>query len=100
MLSLLIVVTLLLVLIGCSQNEGIVMTEKHAYLQFLGDATNIEISIDDKELDIEKYRKNIVKNHFQYDPGYHQVEIFRQGQLILKQTVLLERGKITQVNIP
>jgi|GEM_PF-4930230 uncharacterized membrane protein len=95
-----LIVAVVFLTVACSHREGVVLTEKYAYLQFLGDASNVTITVDDVALDIERYRKNLSKNHFQYEPGYHQVTVQRDGRLVLKQTVLLERGKITQVAIP
>ncbi len=95
-----ILLSILLVLFACSYNEGVVMSEKPAYLQFLGDASGVEITLDGNRLVTEGYGDNINKNLFQYQPGYYELAMHRSGSLILKQIVLLENGKTTQVVIP
>ena len=95
-----LLLTGLLVLFGCSYNEGIVLTDKPAYLQFLGDATNAEILINETILDAGKDPRKISEKLYQYDQGYHEVTIYKNGQTVYKQIVLLENGKTTQVVIP
>ena len=57
----------LLALFGCSYNEGVVLTDKPAYLQFLGDATDTELLLNETRLDAGKDPRKISEKLYQYE---------------------------------
>lgn len=96
----LLLASMLLILSGCAYNEGTVMTDKPAYLQFTGDATGASITLNDAKLDITLYEKKLSEHLFKCSEGIQVVSITRNGKLIYKQSIILEKGKTTQVMIP
>lgn len=88
---------IVLLVVSCGgYNEGVVLKAEHAYLVFKGDTTAVTVSVDGGTafaLDAETQR-------YQIKPGKHEVKIYRNGNLVLAKTVILDNQITMEIEIP
>jgi len=94
---------------GCGYHEGVVVRDEMAYVQLVGDWTNVAVQIDNTEPTLLKYEPD------PYDPqapprqpalkyamatGKHTIKLYREGRLILDRVVFLSNQQTTEVRVP
>jgi len=88
-----------LALISCAQNTSTTLTDQPAYLKFIGDPANITFQLNEQPEIIlnPENEKNLL---YEFPEGTHILSIFRNGELIYKKNILMEKGKTTEVLLP
>jgi hypothetical protein len=77
---------LILALSGCGYKEGAVTISQKSYLFFTGNVTNTKVSIDGGE------KFNVLagqNNQYSVKPGKHLVEVYRDGEIVVKREIYL-----------
>ena len=87
----------LLLLSGCGYKEGVVTTTQKSYVYFSGNTKNVEISIDSGR------KFNVVSGkNYQYSikPGKHLIEVYRDGEIIVKREIFINDGVSKEIELP
>lgn len=95
-----IVVLLSIVVIiisGCSYNEGVIQKDDVAYLKLTGNLYNITLQIGDEAItEILDSSKNSI---YEIKPGTHTITVRRDSQIIVKRKIYFDNQIIREVNI-
>jgi len=95
----LIIASLLIVMTtACGYNTGGGTTEPVAYLYFSGEAIGAEVFVDNDPGFIIQATGN--KNQYKITPGKHLIVIKRNGQTLVKRSVMLGDGHEKEFNVP
>jgi len=84
-------------LISCGgYNEVVLLKADNGFIKFVGNTNAISIVIDDGK---EMLLNNEI-DVYQVSPGKHKVEIFRNSQLLVKRTVIIDTQTTMEIQIP
>lgn len=101
-LKIFVVTVLVIITSACSSyntySSGSTTAEPVSYLYFTGNIENAEVSIDDDPTFI--VTKSGVKQQYKVTPGKHTIVVSRQGNIVVKRSVLLGDGHEKEIQIP
>ena len=81
---------------ACGYKEGVATTTAKSHLYFTGDTSKIVISVDNGEkFPIKAGRDNL----YNIEPGKHLVQVYREGELILKMKIFVSDGISKEIEV-
>jgi len=97
-----IIVVLFMFTTACSSyntySSGSTTAEPVSYLYFTGSIEGAEVSIDDAPAFL--VTKSGVKQQYKVAPGKHTIVVSKQGNVIVKRSLLLGDGHEKEIHIP
>jgi hypothetical protein len=96
----------MLILHACGYQEGIVQKGEKSFIKFTGNWTNVSVQLDDMNEFILKSGTESAKDAagdnklYQVSPGKHSIKVYRNGELIVNRTLLLDNQTTAEVIIP
>ena len=97
-----IIVVLSMLTLACSSyntySTGSTTAEPVSYLYFTGNIEGAEVSIDDAPAFL--VTKSGVKQQYKVAPGKHTIVVSKQGNVIVKRSLLLGDGHEKEIHIP
>lgn len=96
MKTILLSLGLLLILSGCGYKEGVVTTSSKTYLYFTGNVNNAYVSIDGGQ----RFAVESAADHqYSLKPGKHLIEVFRNGNKIVKREIFTSDGIAKEIEV-
>lgn len=81
---------------GCGYKEGTVAATEKSYLYFTGDVSNALVSIDSGE------KFNVISgqnNQYLIKPGKHLVEVYKDGEIVVKRELYIGDGIAKEIEV-
>lgn len=92
----LIAACLMVMLVACGYQEGIVQKSDKGYLKFSGKTENVSVKIDGAEPFSLKDGDVVYK----LTPGKHTVTVSRNGQVVIDRVLIIDNQVTKEVEIP
>ena len=87
-----------IIMAGCGYKEGAVTKEQASFLYFTGDAEGVEVIIDETSSFIVE--KSGEQEQYKVNPGKHTIIVKKNGNIIVKRTLLLGDGIAREIKVP
>lgn len=100
MKNIMVILWVLLTLTACGYKEGVIIPDEKAFLSFSGETNDVEILWDGNALLPVSNNEDGKIHIYQVEPGKHQIEIQRDGNVIVKRSLMLSKGTTKEINIP
>ena len=83
---------------GCGYKESVTVQEQASYIYFTGNAKGTEVSIDGgTSFTLKKIGK---EEQYKVAPGKHTIEVRKDGQTVVKRSLLLGDGIAREIRVP
>ncbi|HTY57446.1 MAG TPA: hypothetical protein VMF59_01460 [Bacteroidota bacterium] len=88
---------LALALCSCGgYTSGTVQKAEKGFLKFVGNTTGVMISVDDGTL----FPPDPLTDRYEVQPGRHTVKVYRNSQIVVDRTVIIDNHTTFEIEIP